>query len=100
MVLCGSRDGYWLFQDSYGLPRGVDDIIKVRKGRLTVSKVRRDKTSASGGKQYVDSKKLKEISEYFHGDSVKVEAQVLRVFVVVRDFLFILDEVCKEIDAS
>ena len=59
MVLCGSRDGYWLFQDSYGLPRGVDDIIKVRKGRLTVSKVRRDKTSASGGKQYVDSKKCK-----------------------------------------
>ncbi|CAF2126681.1 unnamed protein product [Brassica napus] len=35
---------------------------------------------------------LKEISEYFHGDSVKVEAQVLRVFVVVRDFLFFLDE--------
>ncbi|KAF3530012.1 hypothetical protein DY000_02036846 [Brassica cretica] len=36
MVLCGSRDGYWLFQDSYGLSRGEIGVIKVRKGRRTV----------------------------------------------------------------
>ncbi|KAF3599795.1 hypothetical protein F2Q69_00033040 [Brassica cretica] len=36
MVLCGSRDGYWLFQDSYGLSRGEIGVIKVRKGRCTV----------------------------------------------------------------
>lgn len=39
MLLCGSnRDAmteipYWLFQDSYGPNRGVDDYLKVRKGR-------------------------------------------------------------------
>ncbi|KAF2542532.1 hypothetical protein F2Q68_00029076 [Brassica cretica] len=50
MVLCGSRDGYWLFQDSYGLSRGEIGVIKVRKGRRTVvrSKI-----------QFLEKKKLK-----------------------------------------
>ncbi|KAJ4898365.1 Formin-like protein 10 [Raphanus sativus] len=43
---------------------------------------------------------VKGITEYFHGDSEKEEAQVLRVFVIVSDFLTILDEVCKEMDAG
>ncbi|KAF7805097.1 formin-like protein 11 [Senna tora] len=44
--------------------------------------------------------RVKEITEYFHGDVSKEDANPLRIFVIVRDFLGMLDNVCKELRRS
>ena len=44
--------------------------------------------------------RVKEITEYFHGDVSKEDANPLRIFVIVRDFLGMLDSVCKELRRS
>lgn len=43
--------------------------------------------------------RVKEITEYFHGD-VSKEDNPLRIFVIVRDFMGMLDNVCKELRRS
>lgn len=39
---------------------------------------------------------VKEITEYFHSDPASDEAQMSRIFVGVREFLAMLDRICKE----
>ncbi|CAN6349411.1 unnamed protein product [Urochloa humidicola] len=39
---------------------------------------------------------VKELAEYFHGDSANDEGRMLRVFAGVREFLAMLDRICKE----
>ncbi|XAR68075.1 hypothetical protein NMG60_11003076, partial [Bertholletia excelsa] len=41
---------------------------------------------------------VKSTGDYFHGNSAKDEG--LRLFVIVRDFLRILDKACKEVESS
>nr|GEV77159.1 formin-like protein 11 [Tanacetum cinerariifolium] len=43
---------------------------------------------------------VKEITEYFHGNMSKDAVNPLRIFVIVRDFLAMLDFVCRELRRS
>ncbi|RDX76880.1 Formin-like protein 11, partial [Mucuna pruriens] len=44
--------------------------------------------------------RVKEITEYFHGDVSKEETNPLGIFVIVRDFLEMVDSVCNELKRS
>lgn len=75
---------WWKFRES--MTRFLETAVE------EIKKIEREEGSALSA--------VKEITEYFHGDSAKEEAQILRVFVIVRDFVSILNNVCKEMEVT
>lgn len=67
--------------------RSMRLFVKVAETELTKIKIDEKKALAA----------VKDVTEYFHGDHVKEGVYPLRIFMIVRDFLGILDSVCKEV---
>lgn len=43
---------------------------------------------------------MRKITKYFYGDVSKEEGNLLQIFVIVRDFLSMLDHACKELKSA
>ncbi|XP_024973577.1 formin-like protein 6 [Cynara cardunculus var. scolymus] len=63
--------------------------IFLKEAEIEIAKIKIDEKKALASVQ--------EVTAYFHGDTAKEGAYPLRIFTIVRDFLGILDHVCKEV---
>ncbi|PWA45053.1 formin-like protein 1 [Artemisia annua] len=102
-----SMDSEVLNSDVMKLSKGMSDITQVvrlveNQTRFTESmnnfmKMAEEEIIQVQAQESVAFSLVKEITEYFHGNSAKEEAHPFRIFMVVRDFLNVLDRVCKEV---
>lgn len=107
-----AMDSDVLSNDVAKLTAGVDKIIEVMKLNETATQDSSRRFSESMHSflkkaeqeiitiQAIESgalSRVKGITVYFHGNSAKEEAHPFRIFIVVKDFLSILDQVCKDV---
>ncbi|KAK9057478.1 hypothetical protein SSX86_022313 [Deinandra increscens subsp. villosa] len=106
-----AMDSYVLNTDVTNLSKGISDISHVVRLNETHSdglqrfsesmnafmKTAEEEIIKIQAQESVAFSLVKEITEYFHGNSAKEEAHPLRIFMVVRDFLTVLDRVCKDV---
>lgn len=102
-----SMDSEVLNSDVMKLSKGMSDITQVvrlveNQTRFSESmnnfmKMAEEEIIQVQAQESVAFSLVKEITEYFHGNSAKEEAHPFRIFMVVRDFLNVLDRVCKEV---
>ncbi|KAI9081868.1 hypothetical protein K1719_036130 [Acacia pycnantha] len=108
-----TMDSNMLSSDVSKLARGIAKVAQVKKlnGELPLRETSQKFSEAMDGflkkgeeeivsiqaqeKNALSS--VKKLTEYFHGNSSEEEAHPFRTFTVVRDFLSILDRVCKEV---
>lgn len=62
----------------------------IKEAEIEIAKIKIDERKALVS--------VKNVTEYFHGDTSREGAQPFRIFMIVRDFLGILDHVCKEVE--
>lgn len=106
-----SMDSEVLNSDVMKLSKGISDIIEVVRLTDTTTPLETRFSGSMNGfmkmaeeeiiriqaQESVALSLVKEITEYFHGNSAKEERHPFRIFMVVRDFLNVLDRVCKEV---
>ncbi|KAL8048966.1 hypothetical protein ABFX02_07G102300 [Erythranthe guttata] len=105
-----AMDAEVLTNDVAKLAKGISKIVDVTKLNELVGGVFSDfmkeflkkaenEIANIQAKEGIALSMVKGLTEYFHGDSGynKEESRPLRLFLVVRDFLFILDRVCKDV---
>ncbi|CAH9073478.1 unnamed protein product [Cuscuta europaea] len=104
-----SIDSEILHGDVLKLSKGIlkiAEVIRLNEGNMDIkfsesmkrfTNVAEEEVIRLQAQESVALSLVKEITEYFHGDSAKEEAHPFRIFMVVRDFLVTLDRVCKEV---